>query len=201
MALSITLAETELGRNSTDVGRRREYEYMRAGTSRFDPRDQAEATLCVVEEEHGVAVAVDTLGDPARCTHGERTELPQATVRELHVVSVVWLPDQSLSDGAAQLETNGYFDADNQPPWDAWVAWVSAPAAKDLGLRNMLIAWVPDDLVELVRAGVDANPEECLQWLQDDGSLRVPGTTDRFALMESGAKCSWELGDDVRRSR
>jgi hypothetical protein len=114
---------------------------------------------------------------------------------------VVWLPDQSLSDGAAQLETDGYFDADNQPPWDTWVAWVSAPTAKDLGLRNMLVAWVPEDFVKLVRAGVDANPEECLQWLQDDGSLRVPGTTDSFALMKSGAKFSWDLGDDVLRSR
>jgi hypothetical protein len=142
------------------------------------------------------AVGVETVVLRRRQRIGDRVESLVSTPQ-----FVVWLPDQSLSDGAAQLETNGYFDADNQPPWDTWVAWVTAPTARDLGLRNMLIAWVPDDFLELVRAGVDANPEECLLWLQGDGSLRVPGTTDRFALMESGAKCSWDLGDDVRRSR
>jgi hypothetical protein len=113
---------------------------------------------------------------------------------------LVWFPDQTLSDGAAQLETNGYFDADNQPPWDTWLGWISAPIVRDISLRKMLVAWVPEDLVKLVSAGVAVNPEECLQWLKDDGSIRMPGDNHRFSPMDSGATCSWDSADDPRRS-
>jgi hypothetical protein len=113
---------------------------------------------------------------------------------------LVWFPDQTLSDGAAQLATNGYFDADNQPPWDTWLGWISVPTIQDVGLRNMLVAWVPGDLVKLVSAGVDANPEECLQWLGDDGRIQLLGTRQRRLLTDTDATCSWDSAEDAGRS-
>ena len=128
----------------------------------------------------------------------------QVGAQEVGLVSasrfLVWFPDQTLSDGAAHLETNGYFDADNQPPWDAWLGWISAPTIRNVSLRNMLVAWVPGDLVKLVSAGVDVNPEECLQWLGDDGSIQLLGTKQRCALTDPGATCSWDSAEDAGRS-
>jgi hypothetical protein len=33
-------------------------------------------------------------------------------------------PEGTLSDGAAEASTDGFYDADNVPPWDTWVLYV-----------------------------------------------------------------------------
>jgi hypothetical protein len=39
---------------------------------------------------------------------------------------------------------------------------------------NYLVAWVPPDFIRLANQGVDANPEECIVWLDtlDDEFVR-----------------------------
>src|SRR5689334_7231944 len=40
---------------------------------------------------------------------------------------LVYFPDAELADGAAEAETNGFFDINDAPPWDTWVGLFSDP--------------------------------------------------------------------------
>jgi hypothetical protein len=74
----------------------------------------------------------------------------------------VYLPDDNLNDGAARVATDGFFDTDNVPPWDTWVAYFYESS----GL-NYLVSWIPPELIDLVDDGLNANPELCILWLDD----------------------------------
>ena len=85
---------------------------------------------------------------------------------------LAYFPDESLAGGVAQMESEGFFDADNIPPYDTWVWMVRNVRAfdyRDGGQgeleANYLVAWVPPDFVAVASAGVDANPQECILWL------------------------------------
>ena len=70
---------------------------------------------------------------------------------------LVFMPHDSLSDGFARQETDGFFDDDNAPAWDTWIGYVD----------DHLLAWVPSALVELVGWGIQVNPEQCILWATD----------------------------------
>jgi hypothetical protein len=67
---------------------------------------------------------------------------------------VLFSPEETLIDGGARYSSKGFFDVDNVPPWDTWVAFE----------EQYVIGWVPPPLIELANAGVDANPEQCILW-------------------------------------
>jgi hypothetical protein len=71
---------------------------------------------------------------------------------------LLFVPDDTLSDGAARYASKGFFDADNVPPWDTWVCYFG----------RCLMAWVPFELESLANAGINANPEECITWATSD---------------------------------
>jgi hypothetical protein len=85
---------------------------------------------------------------------------------------LAYFPDEGRADGVAQMKSEGFFDVDNIPPYDTWV-WVVRNVRtfdyRDGGKgeveANYLVAWVPPDFIALASAGVDANPDECIQWL------------------------------------
>ena len=68
---------------------------------------------------------------------------------------LLYSPAESLADGAAQYASKGFFDVDNMPPWDTWVAFS----------HGTLLSWVPPQLERLVQSGIDANPECCIRWM------------------------------------
>jgi hypothetical protein len=72
---------------------------------------------------------------------------------------LLYAPDENLCDGAAQYSSKGFFDVDNAPPWDAWVC----------SFRSYLVSWVPPELLELAKAGIEANPEQCIFWAPEAG--------------------------------
>src|SRR5262249_30261083 len=61
---------------------------------------------------------------------------------------IAYSPDFNLACGTSEFETKGYFDVDNTPPWDTWVALLDAPNAKHW--ESSLIAWVPPAFIPLV---------------------------------------------------
>jgi hypothetical protein len=61
---------------------------------------------------------------------------------------------ETVSDGAAQASSHGFFDIEDAPPWDTWF-WY-----KD----GTIFCWVPDSLVSDAQAGIDANPVDCIHW-------------------------------------
>lgn len=74
---------------------------------------------------------------------------------------LVFGPDEELSDGAAEAETDGYFDVNNTPPWDTWIAFIEEPGA------SYLLSWVAPHFIEPVARGIDVNPEGCIRWLDE----------------------------------
>jgi hypothetical protein len=87
---------------------------------------------------------------------------------------LAYFPDDTLSDGVAADESNGFFDDVNIPPYDTWV-WmvqdVRTVALEDGAKRempaNFLVAWVPPAFIELANKGILVNPEECIAWLDE----------------------------------
>ena len=78
-----------------------------------------------------------------------------------------------IGDGAAQAESNGFFDLYNTPPWDTWVSYFedvpNGPGSYDC----YLLAYVPRQLLPLAAGALLVNPEECILWLSDaDVKLR-----------------------------
>ncbi len=61
---------------------------------------------------------------------------------------------ETVSDGAAEASSHGFFDMEDAPPSDTWF-WY-----KD----GTIFCWVPDSLVTDAQAGIDANPVDCIRW-------------------------------------
>ena len=74
---------------------------------------------------------------------------------------LIYEPDVNLAHGLEELETNGYVDVDNTPPWDTWVAYLYE------GERNFLLSWTPPEFLQLVNGGIQVCPEECILWLDE----------------------------------
>jgi hypothetical protein len=82
---------------------------------------------------------------------------------------LVYLPDENVFDGAAKVATNGFFNQDNIPPWDTWVAYFY-----DNANLNYLVSWIHPDLIAIASEGIRVNPEACIRWLDDfDGRVKT----------------------------
>ena len=60
-------------------------------------------------------------------------------------------------DGVSEIETDGFIDDTNTPPWDSWVCMVD----------EVLISWIPPAVVDDVQMAIVSNAEECITWLSD----------------------------------
>ena len=80
---------------------------------------------------------------------------------------LIYFPHADLCDGAAQLQSQGFFDVFNTPPWDTWIGYFCDQRSTDLSYKSYLLAYVPVSIVELASEGIDVNPEQCIQWLTD----------------------------------
>lgn len=80
---------------------------------------------------------------------------------------LIYFPDADLFDGAAELETDGFFDVFNTPPWDTWVAFARDRTERDNCEANYLIAYIPPVFLERCSAGIEVNPEQCIRWIED----------------------------------
>jgi len=94
---------------------------------------------------------------------------------------VAYFPSFNLADGWAETQSKGFLDVDNIPPYDTWVWWVRSVSRVEYADRrtseidaSYLVAWVPPDFIELADAGIRANPESCIRWIDelDDDFVR-----------------------------
>src|SRR6185369_10616769 len=65
---------------------------------------------------------------------------------------LVFYPGLSLFDGAAELASDGYFNLNNEPPWDTWVYFGdTSPLLEQQDYRFFLLTWVPFSQLPLVQ--------------------------------------------------
>jgi hypothetical protein len=95
---------------------------------------------------------------------------------------LVYFPDDDLADGAAEVESEGFFDVHNAPPWDTWLTMVEDTGRSEK--NPYLLAWVPNELVRLRRG--DAN---CLP-----GAQRSAATTLMVRVLASLVTLSLAAG-------
>lgn len=71
----------------------------------------------------------------------------------------------TLSDGAAEWLSKGFFDERNTPPWDTWIYYIIdyTKSYQDF-FYSYLVSWVPGEFVPIADEGIKANPEGCLNW-------------------------------------
>lgn len=79
---------------------------------------------------------------------------------------LVYFPDADLADGAAEVQSRGFFDVHNVPPWDTWIALADDGPGSNVSYRQYVVCWVPPTLVTSAAAGIEVNPEECIAWLE-----------------------------------
>jgi hypothetical protein len=127
--------------------------------------------------------------------------LPSSVRRNLSPVSdlcggrlLAYSPQDNLADGVAEVESGGFFDVDNIPPYDTWV-WM-VPDVRTFTRRDgsegeadvsYLVAWVPPDFIRLASGGIAVNPEQCIQWLDtiDDAFTQ---SLARLGLLREGGQ-------------
>lgn len=83
---------------------------------------------------------------------------------------MVFDSQQSLSDGAAAVETGFLFDNDNVPPWDTWLLFVeetSRTQGRWKAFDSYLLCWIPNELLELGEKAIFVNAEGCLRWADE----------------------------------
>ena len=67
---------------------------------------------------------------------------------------LLYSPEENLACGGAEFSSHGFFDVNNVPPWDLWVAFS----------ERTLVSWIPPQVIETAQLGIDANPEACINW-------------------------------------
>lgn len=72
---------------------------------------------------------------------------------------------ESVTDGASELVSQGFFDVWDLPPWDTWIAYISEPGASRS--FRYLLSWVPASAFDLVDEGIHFNPVDCIHWAAD----------------------------------
>jgi hypothetical protein len=87
---------------------------------------------------------------------------------------LLYSPRENLYDGAACVYSEGLFDCDNIPAWDTWVCYTTVIQRDIPEWRlspdetiEVLVSWIPPQLMDIARQGVAANPEQCIIWLPD----------------------------------
>jgi hypothetical protein len=95
-----------------------------------------------------------------------RSQCGDVTLNEVFGRLLVYFPDASLADGAAEIASKDFFDVHNAPPCATWIGYFE-DQRPDPSYSSYVLAWVPQLFLEFARDGVAANPEGCIVWLSD----------------------------------
>jgi hypothetical protein len=76
-----------------------------------------------------------------------------------------YYPDEIVWDGASQVQSKGFFDENDAPPWDTWLCY----------FEGSLVSWVPKEFFPNVDAGIAVNVVDCITWTSDWRSRKLFG--------------------------
>jgi hypothetical protein len=81
-------------------------------------------------------------------------------------------PFYAGGDGLAEVNSEGFFDIDDCPPWDTFVTFVEAGSTAVLGnfefrtQRDGILCWIPRRAVSFAQAGINVTPLPSLSWVE-----------------------------------
>jgi len=76
---------------------------------------------------------------------------------------LIYEPEETVEDGAAEAASKGFYDMKDAPPWDTWFL---------LG-NKAIYCYVPEFFISRAQDGIDANPVDCMRWTDWQGVARV----------------------------
>lgn len=79
-----------------------------------------------------------------------------------------------FSDRVAETETEGFFDENDLPPWDTWVAFIRE--------SGTLVSWAPPSFVATVEKAIRTHLVDAYAWLTDDAIAELRVALDRASL-------------------
>ncbi len=74
----------------------------------------------------------------------------------------------SVADGASEVESEGFLDGEDLPPWDTWLCYLPGDPSDTEYPNGYLVSWVPPEFIELVQLGIEVNCVDCLRWAEDE---------------------------------
>ncbi len=90
-------------------------------------------------------------------------ELIEQELRREHAILIThW--NETLSDGSGSVESRGFLDFHNVPPWDTWIGILQPDVTQKR--FDSLLSWVPHWAEELINDAIINVPERCLEWLE-----------------------------------
>lgn len=108
--------------------------------------------------------AVNELGKKRAALLRQQNSYPTKPVEKLKTGRLLLaFVDQSTVDGAAPLNSDGFFDDFDIPAWDTWVEFLWAE--QGLGYRDIcIVCWIPDEYEQWVDAGINNNSDLSIAW-------------------------------------
>ncbi len=97
---------------------------------------------------------------------------------------LLYFPDADQADGAAATASEDFFNDYNCPPLGTWIGYfddATDEAVADPDYSGYLLCWVPESYLALASAGVNANPEACIRWL-DEAEVRLKPVLESLTL-------------------
>lgn len=67
---------------------------------------------------------------------------------------LLYEPLETVTDGASDSSSRGFFDIEDAPPWDTWFLYSA----------GSIFSWVPEAMIETAQTGIEANPVDCVHW-------------------------------------
>jgi hypothetical protein len=88
-------------------------------------------------------------------------ENQELTLSDIHGKILVFYPELSLNDGLMCIESEGFIDENDCPPWATWFYY--SPEIDDDG--SMLYCWIPQAFISIVDNAIESDAYSCLRWL------------------------------------
>lgn len=76
---------------------------------------------------------------------------------------VAFIPDNSITDGAAEMDSEGFFDENDEPGWNTWIDYIKG----DEENPGFLVAWVDNEHEAKIGKAIENNPVFSISWLDE----------------------------------
>ena len=76
---------------------------------------------------------------------------------------LIYWPLETVTDGASEAGSLGFYDSHDAPPWDTWFFFAD----------RAIFCCVPDFAVPRAQDGIDGNPVACIEWAEWSRLARI----------------------------
>jgi hypothetical protein len=119
------------------------------------PFDELGIGLWIERKRESYQLAVDAINaNRSALLRDMNVEVADSAVAESRGRMLLYEPLETVTDGASEAISRGFFDIEDAPPWDTWFLYSS----------GSIVCWVPEVMVEIAQAGISANPVDCIHW-------------------------------------